>query len=216
MRPSCPSGSLICRSSSPRGAKAEGNEVRLGLLAPAFRAITREGGPEGGGPKGAPKSVAITQDGWKEVTLTIDDKQVVVLDAQGKMVDRKTLPGRIKGRTPVLLALDGRPEPFDLQTTKPDTLIVVVPMDRMLVAQGGPREGGLPSPGRPGPGKFLEVGGVYRFSYGAGDEDARVDVLEPPCGGWVKVRHQKTDTEGWINLAAVREIKPAPAAKKKE
>ena len=198
------------------GAEADGKEVRLRLLAPAFRTVTHEGGPVDGGRKEAPQSRGIMQEGWKEVTVTIDDKQVVVLDVQGKKVDRKTLPDRLKGRTPVLLALDGRPEPFDLQTTRPDTLIVVIPMDRMLAAQGGPREGVGPLAGLSGPGKFLEVGKVYRFHYGASDPPEDNEVLESACSGWVKVRHEKTGLEGWVNLAAVREIRPAPAAKKKE
>src|SRR5690348_16903583 len=108
------------------GAEADGKQVRLRLLAPAFRTVTAEAGPEAG-PKGAPQPTAIAQDGWKEVTVTVDGKRVVVLDAKGKEVDPQTLPDRLHGRTPVLLSLDDRPEPFDLQTTKEDTLVVVLP-----------------------------------------------------------------------------------------
>jgi hypothetical protein len=188
--------------------------VQLHLLVPAFRMEPLQRAVEKEGKKVEVKSQAVHQVGWRELTLPVDGKQVVVLDVRGKKVGAKSLPERLKQRTAVLLCVTGQPpDPFELQTTREDTLIVMAPMEKLV--QGGP---GRPPVGWPGahPGKsFLEVGKSYRFQFSATPGDAVTgEVLELPCNGWVKVRPRGESGESWLNMARLREIVPAAAAAK--
>jgi hypothetical protein len=92
-------------------ASATGDEkgVRLRIVMPVS------------GPKGPER--------WMQKTAIVDDKNWRVLDSKGGRVDPKSLTKALKKLTPVLLSLEQKPDPFNLQTTKPETLIIIAPKD---------------------------------------------------------------------------------------
>jgi hypothetical protein len=63
--------------------------------------------------------------GWLEMTLPLDDKKAQVLDIKGNPVGEKAVARKLAKTTPVLFASYDKPDPYYLQTTKEDTLIVV-------------------------------------------------------------------------------------------
>jgi len=93
-------------------ASATGNEeegVRLRIVMPVS------------GPKG-PES-------WMQTTATVDGKTWRAFDAKGNRVDPRSLPKTLKKLTPILFALEEKPDPFNLQTMKESCLIIVGPKD---------------------------------------------------------------------------------------
>lgn len=65
--------------------------------------------------------------GYHPATQLSDNAQNRVLDLKGRRLSRKEVLKRLTAKTPVLVSVSGRmPDPFYLQCTKPDTLIVVL------------------------------------------------------------------------------------------
>jgi hypothetical protein len=67
--------------------------------------------------------------GWREINVGVDGFEVVVLDLNGKLVRGDRLLHLLAKEGPLLLSTSGRVDPFYLQTTKPGTLIAIVPPD---------------------------------------------------------------------------------------
>lgn len=59
------------------------------------------------------------------VPLTCSD--VTIVDLAGKPIDPKRVPQMLKKETAVLVSFSGPVDPFHLQTTKPGTLVVLMP-----------------------------------------------------------------------------------------
>ena len=65
--------------------------------------------------------------GYHPATQLSDSAQNRVLDLKGRRLSRDEVLKRLAAKTPVLVSVSGRiPDPFYLQCTKPDTLIVVL------------------------------------------------------------------------------------------
>lgn len=56
------------------------------------------------------------------------EKGASVITADGKPVKLEDAIKRLEKKTPILMSYGGPPDPYHLQTTKPDTLILIVPM----------------------------------------------------------------------------------------
>lgn len=63
-----------------------------------------------------------------------------VITADGKPLKREDAIKRLEKKTPILISFDGPPDPYYLQTTKPDTLILIMPAPQLAVpaVPGGP------------------------------------------------------------------------------
>ncbi len=76
------------------------------------------------------KAVTVTvlkPQGWRTVHLPLDAKGVSVTDTAGEAIPDLKLAGLLAKETPVLVAVNDAPDKQYLQTTKPGTIIVVVP-----------------------------------------------------------------------------------------
>jgi hypothetical protein len=81
----------------------------------------------------------------KEVDVPLADSGVAVTDLEGKAISPADLLKRLEKQSPILRSWGGSPDPYYLQTTKPDTLILVTPLPPALpVVPAPPR---LPPPG---------------------------------------------------------------------
>jgi hypothetical protein len=56
-----------------------------------------------------------------------------VITADGKPVKPEDAIKRLEKKTPVLISQGGPPDPYHLQTTKPDTLIIILPLPQPSV-----------------------------------------------------------------------------------
>jgi hypothetical protein len=63
-----------------------------------------------------------------------------VITADGKPLKLEDAIKRLEKKTPILISFGGPPDPFHLQTTKPDTLILIMPAPQLGVpaVPGGP------------------------------------------------------------------------------
>lgn len=63
-----------------------------------------------------------------------------VITADGKPLKLEDAIKRLEKKTPILISFGGPPDPFYLQTTKPDTLILIMPAPQLGVpaVTGGP------------------------------------------------------------------------------
>lgn len=65
------------------------------------------------------------------ISVPVDGEHVFVTDLKGKPVLPSRLATMLKKETAVLVSMNGPVDPFFLQTTKPGTLIVYLPAERM-------------------------------------------------------------------------------------
>ena len=73
------------------------------------------------------EAVLTLQMGYHPATQLSENAQNRVLDLKGRRLGRDEALKRLAAKTPVLVSVSGRmPDPFYLQCTKPDTLIVVL------------------------------------------------------------------------------------------
>lgn len=101
--------------------------------------------------------------GYHPATQLSDHAQNRILDMTGKRLGRDEALKHLASRTPVLVSVSGRmPDPFYLQCTRPDTLIVVLgiptsPAPELLPSPKGTRTIEKPEPDkkRSGAGKTL-------------------------------------------------------------
>jgi hypothetical protein len=56
-----------------------------------------------------------------------------VITADGKPLKLEDAIKRLEKKTPILISFGGPPDPFHLQTTKPETLIIVLPAPQLSV-----------------------------------------------------------------------------------
>jgi hypothetical protein len=56
------------------------------------------------------------------------EKGASVITADGKPVKLEDAIKRLEKKTPILMSYGGPPDPYHLQTTKPDTLILILPL----------------------------------------------------------------------------------------
>lgn len=81
---------------------------------------------------------------YKAASQLNENAQNRILDLKGRRLSRKEALKLLSSNKPVLVSVSGRmPDPFYLQTTKPDTLIVV------LGIHSAPAPGLLPQPASP-------------------------------------------------------------------
>ncbi|QDV26959.1 hypothetical protein [Aureliella helgolandensis] len=65
--------------------------------------------------------------GYHPATQLSDDSQNRIVDLKGRRLERNEALNRLKEKTPVLISVSGRmPDPFYLQCTKTDALIVIL------------------------------------------------------------------------------------------
>lgn len=65
--------------------------------------------------------------GWRTIHLPLDAKGVSITDTAGEAIPDLKLAGLLAKETPVLVAVNDAPDKQYLQTTRPGTVIVVVP-----------------------------------------------------------------------------------------
>jgi hypothetical protein len=80
---------------------------------------------------------------WRTVDIPVDGKEVAAYDVKGQEVGADKLVDRLKDEKPILASPFGAVDPFYLQTTKDDTLVVRIPPEKLLAQ---PQQGGA---GRP-------------------------------------------------------------------
>lgn len=102
-------------------------------------------------PETVTKMVVITE--WKVTEVRLGDAGVAVTDATGKAVSRDDVLKRLEKETAILRAVGGPADPFYLQTTKPDTLVLVTPIPPPQPATPAPGGKVVPTPIPPGSGK---------------------------------------------------------------
>jgi uncharacterized protein YkwD len=76
-------------------------------------------------PKTVTKKVSLVV--WKETEVHLGQPGVSVSDATGKVITPDDVLKRLEKETAILRAVGGPADPFYLQTTKPDTLVLVTP-----------------------------------------------------------------------------------------
>jgi hypothetical protein len=78
-------------------------------------------------------------------TRLLPEKGVKAYTAAGKEVDPKDLPDKLKKPAVVLMSWDGnKVDPFFLRVVKPDTLVLVPPVEAVAPADGGAKPPPLP------------------------------------------------------------------------
>lgn len=75
---------------------------------------------------------------WRTVDVTIDGKEVAAYDLKGNEVTADKLAEQLKDEKPILASPSGPVDPYFLQTTKADTLVVKIPPQILFAPpQGG-------------------------------------------------------------------------------
>ena len=121
-----------------------------------YQTVTRNT-PQGLVTEKVPVTKAITvtvlkPQGWRTVHLPLDAKGVSITDTAGEDIPALKLAGLLAKETPVLVAVNDAPDKQYLLTTKPGTVIVVVPTALLGhgVAAGTPDDERFPPGFRPG------------------------------------------------------------------
>ncbi len=83
---------------------------------------------------------------WRTLDIPVDGKEVTAYDVKGKDVSADKVADQLKDEKPILAAAFGPVDPFYLQATKDDTLIVRIPAQRLF---GQPQQGGAGRPVQP-------------------------------------------------------------------
>lgn len=84
--------------------------------------------------------------GWNEITLNTKNKPVIVYDVRGKSVAWKEVAKALTKEKPVLVSVEPV-DPFYLQTMKPETLVIVAPVETIY----GPQKSLIAPSGSPQP-----------------------------------------------------------------
>lgn len=73
-------------------------------------------------------TVTVCKTQWKVVEIPMGQPGVSVTDGTGKAVSQDDVLKRLEKETAILRAMGGPADPFYLQTTKPETLVLVTPL----------------------------------------------------------------------------------------
>jgi hypothetical protein len=80
---------------------------------------------------------------WRTVDVPVDGKEVVVYDTKGQEIAPDKLADQLKDEKPILATPSGPVDPYFLQTTKGDTLVVRIPPQLLF---GQQQQGGSGQP----------------------------------------------------------------------
>jgi hypothetical protein len=116
----------------------EGGRLRLHLRQPnPFAALPAGRPPEAGTKPDRPAPAGGSR--WLESVQPLDDPALRIVDVRGQAVSPEVVRQRLRKETAVLFGVGAAPDPFALQTTRPDTLVILVAAQQPWLAPVVPR-----------------------------------------------------------------------------
>lgn len=89
--------------------------------------------------------VTVCKSEWRSQTVNVAGKGVSVHDTAGNPVTKANLASLLAKETAMLVSVNGPVDPYHLQTTKPNTLVIVIPPP-VMVPQPAPVGNVIPRP----------------------------------------------------------------------